>query len=114
MGALAARGFVVAVAAILGLAMTPKAQAALGACDTAGPIEIEATGSGSGPTAYATLGAAFVALNAGTHTGTVTIEVCGNSAEGSATAMLNASGSGSASYASISIKPPLLVRSPRI
>ena len=40
--------------------------AALGTCDTAGTIEVEATAGTAGPTAYATLEAAFDAINAGT------------------------------------------------
>src|SRR5262245_31774531 len=54
------------------------AHASLGVCNTAGPIEIEASGGDPGPTAYATLTAAFAAVNAGTHTGTINVEVCGN------------------------------------
>jgi hypothetical protein len=81
------------------------AHATLGTCDTAGPIEVEATGAGAGPTAYATLNAAFAAINGGTHTLAINIEVCGNSTEPAAGAVLNASGAGSASYTSITIKP---------
>lgn len=77
----------------------------IGTCDTAGPIEIEATLTGPGPTAYATLKAAFDAINAGTHTGAISIEVCGDTSEGTATAALNASGAGSASYSQIIIRP---------
>jgi hypothetical protein len=75
-----------------------------GVCDTAGPIEVEASGGVVGPTAYATLGAAFTAINAGTHTGTITIDVAADTVE-AATAVLNASGAGSASYTSIAISP---------
>src|SRR5262245_4336972 len=92
--------FVLLVAAI----GTP-AHATIGSCDTAGPIEVEGSILGTTPTAYATLGAAFTAINGGTHTGIVTVEVCANSAEGTATATLNASGSGAASYTALSIKP---------
>lgn len=55
----------------------------VGACDTAGPIEIESTGGAiTTPTAYANLGAAFTAINGGTaHLGAVTIEVCGDTTE---------------------------------
>src|SRR5262245_27205887 len=45
-----------------------------GTCDTAGPIEVEST-LPSGPTAYATLGLAFADINAGLHTGVITIDV---------------------------------------
>ena len=53
-----------------------------GICDTAGPIEVEGTILGTTPTAYATLGAAFAAINAGTHTGAISIDVCGDTTEG--------------------------------
>jgi trimeric autotransporter adhesin len=75
-----------------------------GTCDTAGPIEVEGSILGSTPTAYATLGAAFTAINAGTHTGAITIDVCGDTTE-AAIASLSASGAGSASYTAITISP---------
>jgi hypothetical protein len=75
-----------------------------GICDTAGPIEVESTGGVTIPTAYARLQFAFNAINSGTHTGTITIDVCGNTTE-TGTASLNASGSGSANYTSITIRP---------
>ncbi|RMG05357.1 MAG: hypothetical protein D6735_05500 [Acidobacteria bacterium] len=75
-----------------------------GSCDTIGPIEVESTGGITIPTAYLTLQAAFTAINNGTHTGTITIDVCGNTTE-TATASLNASGSGSANYTSVTISP---------
>jgi len=76
-----------------------------GTCDTAGPIEVEGSIIGTTPTAYATLAAGFAAINAGTHTGAITIDVCGNTTEPAAGAILNASGSGSASYTSIAMSP---------
>jgi hypothetical protein len=84
-------------------AITP-ASAAVGTCDTAGPIEIEATAGTVGPTQYATLTAAVAAINAGTHQGAINIEVCGNSAEAAAV-VLNSSGAGTASYTSIVLRP---------
>lgn len=75
-----------------------------GTCNTAGPIEVESSGGTMTPTAYATLKDAFDAINAGTHTGSILIEVCGNTTE-TATAALNASGSGAASYTSVSMGP---------
>jgi len=54
--------------------------------------------------AYATLQDAFAAVNAGTHQGVITITITGNTAE-TASAVLNASGTGSASYTSVSIQP---------
>lgn len=76
----------------------------IGTCDTAGPIEVESSGGTTAPTAYATLKLAFDAIIAGTHTGTINIEVCGNTTE-TATAALTASGVGSASYTSVTIRP---------
>src|SRR3954470_22408754 len=57
-----------------------------------------------GAGSYPTLKAAFDAINAGTHTGTVTVSVVADTSE-AASAVLNASGTGSASYTSISITP---------
>ncbi|MBZ5640358.1 MAG: hypothetical protein LAO51_16580, partial [Acidobacteriia bacterium] len=89
--------------AVAPIVMMPGARAAVGVCDQGNLVDVEATGGGGG--GYATLGAAFAAINAGTFTGTINVEICGNTAEGTATATLNASGSGSASYTSITIKP---------
>ena len=58
-----------------------------------------------GAGSYATLKAAFDAINAGTHTGAITIDIEGDTDEGTSTAALNASGAGSASYTSITISP---------
>src|SRR2546430_11082339 len=49
----------------------------LGTCDTAGPIEVEATAGTLGPTAYATLKGAFDAINAGNPQSAINIQVCG-------------------------------------
>jgi hypothetical protein len=68
------------------------------------PVVVTATNGNVGPTVYATLGAAFTAINAGTHTGTINVRITGNTTE-TATCTLNASGSGSASYTAISIQP---------
>ncbi|HEV7398312.1 MAG TPA: hypothetical protein VGN86_17500, partial [Pyrinomonadaceae bacterium] len=76
---------------------------ALGTCDTGSLVEVEATAGTPGPTGYSQLIAAFTAINAGTHQGSINIEICGNTIEGIAT--LNASGSGSASYTDVTIKP---------
>lgn len=57
-----------------------------------------------GAGSYPTLKGAFDAINAGTHTGTITIDIVGDTTE-TATAVLNASGSGAASYTSITISP---------
>lgn len=53
---------------------------------------------------YATLKDAFDAINAGTHTGALTVQIAGDTTE-TASASLNASGSGAASYTSVSITP---------
>ncbi len=79
-----------------------------GACDAFGNLELNAdTGTSTG--SYATLKAAFDAINLGTHTGVITIDVCGNTTEaaivGAASVVLNASGTGSSSYSTIGISP---------
>ena len=67
-------------------------------------INLTATG-GSLNASYTTLTDAFVAINAGTHTGTITINVVANTTEPATGAVLNASGTGSANYTSILIQP---------
>lgn len=68
-------------------------------------IQVTSTsGSGASGLYYATLGAAFVAINNGVHTGTVLVRILGNTTEG-ASVVLNASGTGSASYNSVNIQP---------
>jgi hypothetical protein len=57
-----------------------------------------------GNVAYNTLKEAFDAINAGTHTGAVTVDIIGNTTE-TASAVLNASGTGSANYTSVVIAP---------
>ncbi|MEO8150606.1 MAG: hypothetical protein ABI723_23445, partial [Bacteroidia bacterium] len=57
-----------------------------------------------GAGSYPTLKAAFDAINAGTHTGAVTVSIVGNTVE-PLCAILNASGVGSASYTSVVITP---------
>lgn len=53
---------------------------------------------------YTTLKGAFDAINAGTHNGVINISITANTTE-TAIAALNASGSGSASYTSVTISP---------
>ena len=100
---------VFAIPIALLLALPGSAFAVVGTCESlpGGVIEVEGTGgSGTQPTGYATLGAAFTAVNTGVHTGgTIAIDVCGDTAEGTATATLNASGSGAALYTAITISP---------
>ena len=71
-----------------------------------GNIEVEGSGgTGVQPTGYPTLGAAFIAINSGVHTGAIAIDVCGNTTEAAASSVLNANGSVPASYSSIIIRP---------
>ncbi len=54
---------------------------------------------------YSTVNAAFTAINAGTHTGAVTIAISSNTTEPATPVVLAASGVGAASYTSITIYP---------
>ncbi len=58
-----------------------------------------------GGNTYATVNAAFAAINAGTHTGAVTIAIGSNTTEPAAPTVLAASGVGAASYSSVTIYP---------
>ena len=73
-------------------------------CSTAGPIEVEATAGTIIPTAYGTLAAAIAAINAGTHQGTISVEVCASTTEAAAM-FLNSNAAAPASYTSIYISP---------
>ena len=79
---------------------------AAGTCNDVLPalsnVEVEATNSANN-LGYSTLGAAFAAINLGTHTGTITIDICNNTTE-LASAVLNASG-GTSAYSQITISP---------
>ena len=68
-----------------------------------GQVDLTAS-AGTSTGTYTTLKAAFDALNAGTHQGVVTINISANTTE-TASAVLNSSGAGSASYTSILIQP---------
>src|SRR6266496_3531900 len=46
----------------------------------AGPVTVTATGGNHGPTDYPTLGAAFAAINVGTHQGDINVAIVGDSA----------------------------------
>ncbi len=85
---------------------TDKRIASVGVCEAPaiGSIEVESTGGTPGPSGYGTLSEAFTAINAGTHTGDVSIDVCGDTNE-PATAQLNASGIGRSSYTSLTVRP---------
>ena len=54
---------------------------------------------------YATVNAAFTAINAGTHTGAITVTVTANTTEPVTPVPLLASGTASSSYTGITIKP---------
>jgi hypothetical protein len=69
-----------------------------------GNVLVNASAGTTAPTLYSTLKAAFDAINAGTHQGVITIGIFGNTTE-TATAALNASGTGSASFTTIGIQP---------
>ncbi len=71
---------------------------------TSPPITVTATAGTPGPTPYLTLKLAFDAINAGTHQGTVVVNVNGNSTE-TAPAVLNRTGTGSSSYTSVLVRP---------
>jgi hypothetical protein len=71
---------------------------------SAGPVTITATAGNPGPTDYPTVSDAFAAINAGTHQGAINVFVLGDTTE-TATALLNASGIGSANYTSILMLP---------
>lgn len=69
-----------------------------------GPVTVTATAGTAGPTDYPTVKDAFDAINAGTHQGDIVVNVVTNTTE-SASAVLNSSGAGSASYTSVVIRP---------
>lgn len=66
-------------------------------------VSLTAT-SGTVSGSYTTLKGAFDAINAGTHTGDISVTITANTTE-SATATLNANGAGSANYSSMLIQP---------
>ncbi|MCB9185092.1 MAG: hypothetical protein H6591_14375, partial [Flavobacteriales bacterium] len=66
-------------------------------------VDVTAT-AGTLSQSYTTLGAAFTAINAGTHQGVITIGISGNTTE-SATASLNSGAVAPASWTSMSIAP---------
>lgn len=67
-------------------------------------VSVTATLGSPGPVNYSTLKLAFDAVNAGTHQGAVTIQLTGSTTE-SASAVLNASGTGTSAYTAITIIP---------
>lgn len=71
---------------------------------TTGNVIVASTG-GTTSAGYSTLKLAFDAINAGTHTGSITIGISANTSEGATPATLNSTGAGSASYTSVGISP---------
>lgn len=67
------------------------------------PVSVAATNAAN-DAAYATLKAAFDAINAGTHTGVINVTIGGNTNEGALSAVLNASGAPSF-YTSVTVRP---------
>lgn len=67
-------------------------------------VNVTATAGTTGPTNYATISAAFTAINAGTHQGVINISITGNTTEPGANTALLKSG-GLSSYTSIIIRP---------
>ena len=78
---------------------------ALPAAASIAQVSVTATAGVLGPTPYATLGQAFQAINAGTHQGSITVDLPTSTNEGAAPANLNGSGAGPASYTSVLIRP---------
>ena len=71
----------------------------------ANEFQLTATG-GTTAANYNTLGAAFAAINAGTHTGAIVISISATpAASETAACVLNSTGAGSASYTSLIIRP---------
>ncbi|WP_341908472.1 fibronectin type III domain-containing protein, partial [Fluviicola taffensis] len=67
-------------------------------------VDLTATGGTTNAT-YTTVSAAFTAVNAGTHTGTISISITGNTSEPAAPVALSANGVGTTSFTSLVIKP---------
>ncbi|MBS4042922.1 MAG: hypothetical protein KGZ59_03820 [Chitinophagaceae bacterium] len=85
------------------LGCTTASRTSVVATVNSNPIGVSAT-VGTLFACYTTLKTAFDAINAGTHRGVINILIGGNTTE-TATAVLNASGTGSANYTSINISP---------
>jgi trimeric autotransporter adhesin len=67
-------------------------------------VSVTATAGTAGPTVYTTVKAAFDAINAGTHQGNITVSITANTTE-TASAQLNANGTGTTVYTTVLIKP---------
>jgi hypothetical protein len=72
----------------------------------AAQAQVDVTSTGGTATAtYATVSAAFDAVNAGTHTGDITLGISANTTEPATITPLYASGVGTTSYTSLTIRP---------
>ncbi|MES2779154.1 MAG: BNR-repeat neuraminidase N-terminal domain-containing protein [Bacteroidota bacterium] len=71
---------------------------------TIAQVSVTATAGTTGPTAYTTLSSAFSAINAGTHQGDITVDISSSFVD-PATSLLNSSGSGSALYTTVLVRP---------
>lgn len=85
--------------------LTCMAGVTLCASSSFAQVSVTATAGDMGPTAYATVKAAFDAINAGTPQGAITVDIGANTTEGATPAVLNSSGAGSATYTSVLIRP---------
>ncbi|MFN8287691.1 MAG: choice-of-anchor J domain-containing protein [Chitinophagales bacterium] len=72
---------------------------------TAAQAQVTKTVGGTGGADYATISAAFTAINSGLITGNITLNVISSTTEPATPVQLNASTVGSASYTSVLIKP---------
>src|SRR5687768_4999205 len=77
---------------------------ALWSVNATAQVNVTAT-AGTGAATYATVNAAFTAINAGTHQGSINIAISANTTEPAAPTVLAASGVGTASYSAIAIYP---------
>jgi hypothetical protein len=67
-------------------------------------VSVTATAGTTGPTAYLDLSSAFTAINSGTHQGDIIVEISASFVDPNIAA-LNSSGSGSAVYTSVLVRP---------
>ncbi|MBK7709045.1 MAG: hypothetical protein IPJ30_25665 [Acidobacteria bacterium] len=88
------------------LPVNPGPLMTIGTCDTAGPIEIESSGGTTTPTAYATLKSGVPTRSISERTNDDRHRRLGGyRMKTTVSAILNASGSGAASYTSVAISP---------
>jgi hypothetical protein len=79
--------------------------AGLGMHRVSAQVSVTATAGTAGPTNYTTVNAAFDAVNAGTHQGAIQFLITGNTTEPATPSALVSTGTGAASYTSLSIRP---------